>query len=144
MYRSNKDEGAHYTTTLGQFNRFRTQRCNRTWRTAIRGQIAIHAGQSKAMEDWHSAVTAVAVVRRCGLLVAETWLRENIGCFADLPRGQILGTVHIDPCSQTTTSQWHFPRYWGFYLSNPRIFEVSIPQKGKLGFWEVNLESYLG
>ena len=114
---------------------------NRTWKTAIRGQITIHSGQSKSIADWHSAIETVAVVRRCSHMVAETWLRENIGCFEDLPRGQVLGTVHMDFCSQKATSLWHFPRYWGFYLSNPIVFDVPIPQKGRLGFWEVELES---
>ncbi len=114
---------------------------NRTWQTAIRGQIAIHAGQSKDIVDWYNAVETVALVRHCGHMVAETWLRENIGCFEDLPRGQVLGTVHMDFCSQKATSLWHFPGYWGFYLSNPIVFDVPIPQKGRLGFWEVELES---
>lgn len=114
---------------------------NRTWKTAIRGQIAIHSGQSKSIADWHSAIETVAVVRRCSLLESEIWLKENIGCFEGLPRGKIIGTVRIDSCNLKLMSPWHFLGSWGFYLSEPKAFKIPIPHKGKLGFWEVGLES---
>ena len=104
---------------------------NRTWQTAIRGQIAIHAGQSKGIADWYNAVETVALVRHCGHMVAETWLRENIGCFEDLPRGQVLGTVHMDFCSQKSNLTLAFSGILGLLLIKRR--RLKTPKSFSLG-----------
>lgn len=109
---------------------------NRTWWTSIRGKIAIHASQSKAMEDWRRAIATVVLVRKCGLSEAEHWLKTEIGAFQDLPRGKILGTVNLTACTRTISSPWHFKGNWGYYLSEARSFKSPIPMKGMLGFWE--------
>lgn len=83
----------------------------------------------------------MAIVYNFGIREAENWLEAKIGEFHELPRGVIIGTANLDDCTRKITSPWHFAGNWGFYLSNPIVFEVPIPQKGRLGFWEVDLES---
>ena len=112
---------------------------NRTWKTSVRGKIAIHASQSKAKEDWKCAIDTVAIVYDFGIREAENWLEAKIGEFHELPRGVIIGTANLDDCTRKTTSPWHFAGNWGFYLSSVESLEQPIPMKGMLGFWEAKI-----
>lgn len=112
---------------------------NRSWRTSIRGEIAVHASASKTEDDWDDAIITVAVIRAIAFSDAEKWLIETIGDFDKLPRGAILGTVEISDCKRERTSPWHFEENWGFYLQNPKELKKPIPAKGKLGFWDFDL-----
>lgn len=112
---------------------------NRSWRTSIRGEIAIHASASKTEDDWEDATITVAAIRAIAFSEAEKWLIETIGEFDKLPRGAILGTVEIIDCKRERTSLWHFDENWGFYLQNPKELKKPIPSKGKLGFWDFDL-----
>lgn len=115
---------------------------NRSWRTSIRGEIAIHTSASKAEDDWEDAIITVAVIRAIALSEAKEWLIKTIGEFDKLPRGAILGTVEIADCKRERMSPWHFDENWGFYLQNPKELKKPIPAKGKLGFWDFDLRLY--
>jgi hypothetical protein len=112
---------------------------NRSWRTSIRGEIAVHASASKAEDDWEDAIITVAVIRAIALSEAKEWLIKTIGEFDKLPRGAILGTVEITDCKRERMSPWHFDENWGFYLQNPKELKKPIPAKGKRGFWDFDL-----
>ena len=112
---------------------------NRSWRTSIRGEIAIHASASKAEYDWREAVATVSMIKTIPFSDSEKWLIETIGNFDNLPRGVIIGTVDITDCKREHTSLWHFDDNWGFYLQNPKELKKPIPAKGKLGFWDFDL-----
>lgn len=112
---------------------------NRSWRTPIRGEIAVHASASKTEDDWEDAIITVAAIRAIAFSDAEKWLIETIGEFDKLPRGAILGTVEITDCKRERMSPWHFDENWGFYLQNPKEIKKPIPAKGKLGFWDFDL-----
>lgn len=112
---------------------------NRSWRTPIRGEIAIHASASKTEYDWEDAVITMSMIQTITFSEAQKWLIESIGEFDKLPRGRILGTVEIIDCKRERTSPWHFEENWGFYLQNPKEIKEPIPAKGKLGFWDFDL-----
>lgn len=112
---------------------------NRSWRTSIRGEIAVHASASKTEDDWDDAIITVSVIRAIAFSDAAKWLIETIGEFDKLPRGVILGTVEITDCKRERMSPWHFDENWGFYLQNPKELKKPIPAKGKLGFWDFDL-----
>ena len=112
---------------------------NRSWRTPIRGEIAIHASASKTEDDWEDAIITVSMIQTVTFSEAKEWLIESIGEFDKLPRGVILGAVEITDCKRERTSPWHFEENWGFYLQNPKEIKEPIPAKGKLGFWDFDL-----
>ena len=51
--------------------------------------------------------------------------------------GGILGEVTITDCVDTSSSPWFCGPY-GFLLSEPTAYEVPIPYRGQLGFFEVD------
>ena len=112
---------------------------NRSWRTPIRGEIAVHASASKAEDDWEDAIITVSMIQTITFSEAEKWIIEAIGDYDKLPRGAILGTVEITDCKRERTSPWHFEENWGFYLQNPKEIKKPIPANGKLGFWDFDL-----
>ena len=112
---------------------------NRSWRTSIRGEIAVHASASKTEDNWDDAIITASMIQTITFSEAEKWLIETIGEFDKLPRGAILGTVEIADCKRERMSPWHFDENWGFYLQNPKELKKPIPAKGKLGFWDFDL-----
>lgn len=113
---------------------------NRSWKTSIRGKIAIHASSTKSGDDLFLANLAITKIRNSLFYDARKWLTDTIGEFDKLPRGVILGTVEITDCKRERTSPWHFEDNWGFYLKDPKEFENPIPSKGKLGFWDFEIK----
>lgn len=53
--------------------------------------------------------------------------------------GAIIGEVDITGCVEKSESPW-FTGPYGFTLSNPVLYEKPIPCKGKLGFFETDIE----
>ncbi len=103
---------------------------NRSWWTGTRERVYIHAG--KAFDD----NAHILILDRC----------DGMG----LPRkvdydfGAIIGEVDIIDCKfrhplQIGFSKWHDTGYWGFILSNPVKYDKSIPCRGQLGFFEVDI-----
>ena len=55
----------------------------------------------------------------------------------ELPLGAIVGEVIITDCVDISSSPW-FCGPFGFLLSEPTAYEVPIPYRGQLGFFEVD------
>lgn len=87
---------------------------NRTWRTAFRGRIYVHAGQrvDRQRVDWP---------------------------LGHLARGAIIGEVDIVDCVTESESPWYTGPF-GFVLRNPQLYDVPIPYKGALGFFKARIE----
>ena len=102
---------------------------NRTWATEIRGRIFIHASKrwDETAMDWLRA-------KEIGTHESREFLRSLL-----LPRGAIIGEVEIIDCVKQHQSTW-FTGPYGFVLVNPVKFQVPIPCKGQLGFFEVNTD----
>jgi hypothetical protein len=100
---------------------------NRTWRTKVRGTIAVHASQalSRLYYEW-----AVKKIRK----VAP---RAKVPPYEAMVRGAIVGLVEIVGCEKRTKSKWHVAKHYGFVLAKPRALPKSIYWKGRLGFWDV-------
>jgi hypothetical protein len=90
---------------------------NRTWRTNIRGRIAIHAAKP--------APTTVH---------ADLIREYNL---SDMPTSAILGSVEIVDCVQGHSSKWAEPGHWQFVLQDASALAVPIPCPGPLSFWPV-------
>lgn len=103
---------------------------NRSWATAYRGRLAIHAGRSRASDE-----RAAALFRSLG-----------IDCPDEYPRGVILGTVELADilpraeylakfggCPKNRAMAFG-PLCW--VLENPRLCEP-IPCGGALSLWSV-------
>jgi len=58
---------------------------------------------------------------------------------AEIHRGAIIGEVDITGCVEHSDSIWFVGPY-GFTLANPVLYDEPIPCKGKLGFFEPNIE----
>ena len=100
---------------------------NRTWRSAIRGTIAIHASQSMTRPYYESAIESIK-----GIAPA-----AEVPTYEAMVRGAIIGLVDVIGCEERTKSKWHVANHYGFILSNPRVLREPIPCNGRLNFWEV-------
>jgi len=96
---------------------------NRSWPTELRGRVFIHT--SKTVDN-------VDVAHWC----LSRGLRAHISC--PLAYGAIIGEVDIVDCVTQSTSPWFIGPY-GFVLANPRAYDVPIPYRGQLGFFNVEL-----
>ena len=96
---------------------------NRTWKTSLKGRIAIHAGKNFDREGYE-------------------WVKSSFP-FIPLPlpeefeRGGIIGEATITGCVDALDSPWFFGPH-GFTVENGKVVDF-IPCKGKLGFFEVGL-----
>jgi hypothetical protein len=109
----------------------------RSWRTAGRGPLAIHAakGFPRAARDLCEAAPFCDAL---GGLSA-----------GDLPRGMLLGTVEVLGCVPTDGPEAELldererafgdysPGRWAWLLSGHRAFDEPVPMSGALGIWRV-------
>ena len=103
---------------------------NRTWPLppGMKGQrIMVHVGKK---EDPIEAVLDLTV-KRIGLPFGPIMLSYS----TKLPRGAIIGEVDIVGCVTDTDNPWFVGPY-GFVLANPKAYEVPIPYRGRLGFFD--------
>lgn len=101
---------------------------NRSWKTKIRGRIAIHASSNITRKAYHIAMTKISVYR---------WKSEPLlPKYEDILKGVIIGSVEIVDCVRYSDSKW-FEGSYGFVLANPVPLKSPIPFTGKLGFWNV-------
>lgn len=84
---------------------------NRTWATAHRGVLWIHAGRVVDPEG------PVRLVR------------------GDMPRGFILGSVRLVDVVRGYLSGWAEPDCWHWVLTDPSPLAKPIPAVGKQGLW---------
>ena len=106
---------------------------NRTWNTKFRGRVLIHAAMSDF--DFTKAMTS-------------EYQREFIKQIQKpYIKGAIIGSVEIVDCIKSNKDLGNSP--WGnFYcyhwvLANPIKFDKPIPAKGKLSFWEFEINKKL-
>ncbi len=107
---------------------------NRSWFTATRGRVYIHAG--KILDE----ISFLDIINNTALYGVELPLKE------DLTLGAIIGEVDIIDCKfrkaslfDSEFSAWHEVGKWGFYLANPVLYDKPIPCRGQLGFFEVDI-----
>ncbi|MBL8171555.1 MAG: ASCH domain-containing protein [Acidobacteria bacterium] len=98
---------------------------NRTWRTQLRGTIAIHASKGLTRAEYKADVKRLP--RR--------WQKE-IPAFEDMTRGAIVGIVDLVDCVTESKSRWYNGEDYGFVLRNARAVK-SIECTGALGFWDL-------
>lgn len=95
---------------------------NRTWRTAHRGRIAIHAARNVDLSGYEMA-------ERLGLEVPD-----------DLPVGMVLGTVRLRFVVDDSESPWATPGCWHWCLESPRAVRP-FPARGQMGLWKIGEQS---
>lgn len=112
---------------------------NRYWPTNFRGRFYIHA--AKSME-----------IKVQGL--GDEWIIERLEAGqvtrywnARLDRGAIIGEATLVDCrfrcgdtNANLFSKWHEIGRYGFMLTDAKLYEVPIPCRGFLGFFEPNIE----
>lgn len=113
---------------------------NRTWRTGVRGRIAIHSSAAPAKGADKEAVWDVLKRVHGGNLVAAG---KSFLDLAYAPLGAIIATADLVDCVEESDSPWFFGPY-GFVLRNVEKLEKPIPAKGKLWFWEFAVEGWKG
>lgn len=114
----------------------------RSWATAYRGPIAIHAskGFPRAARDLYDTDSTFRSALRLlpGVLKADSPLV--------LPLGAVIGTVDVVDCRPTAVVGGHITRIerafgdytpgrWAWQLANPVLFPEPIPERGALGLW---------
>lgn len=92
---------------------------NRTWPTALRGWVLLHAGKKVDRE------AMVELTRRGLLHGTET-----------MALGAIVGAMRIDDCVTTSASPW-FSGPYGFVIGRAVILERPMEMPGMLGFFNV-------
>jgi hypothetical protein len=94
---------------------------NRSWPTAYRGRLYIHAGKTWYNEDYTKDF-------RGHLYPVQQMAQEM---------GHIIGHVDLVDCVTESRSPWFFGPY-GFVLEDPQEIEW-IPARGSLGIWNYEL-----
>lgn len=109
---------------------------NRTWKYPqkyIGQRVLIHASSAKGVRTWSNN--------------QDDELRKDravyFNCVYDkFPKGVIIGSVVIADCVQNHPSIWAEKGCWNWVLKDAILFDKPIRDvKGKLGFWEYNLEN---
>jgi len=103
---------------------------NRNWSTKFRGRIYVHASKSKT--DMDKETLAFILKRLTNRQASEFML-----AYTRLTFGAIIGELNITGCMDLHPSTWFFGKY-GFTVSNPYLYEIPIPCKGMLNFFEPN------
>lgn len=109
---------------------------NRSWPTAHRGELLIHAGKSlEWMEGGRQEIEGVM-----GLTLPPT---------RDLAMGAIVGLVHLEDCVRSDMAMARYARQarwinpsagWGWKVSVITVFADPIPFKGAMGLFDVPCE----
>ncbi len=125
----------------------------RSWETAYRGPLAIHAGMKRNFIDMRSAYYVCnrepfySVLMDYGKKAMETLPPWDI-----LPLGKIIGITNIIDCvdigpkfiSALTEQEKAFGNYslyphrWAWISKNTKALEFPIPARGAMGLWEWN------
>ncbi len=90
---------------------------NRTWTTAYRGRLWIHAGVAKTRRD------------------ADAWAEANGVSLPGepLPRGVILGSVELVDVVRDADSPWAMEDHYHWVVSRPTILRRPLEWRGGLG-----------
>lgn len=123
---------------------------NRKWKTNYRGRVLIHASNSTDLDN----LPLDSIFTPEQILELKQHYSENVLSSFIYPHGLIIGSVEIIDCVTNHTSIWaeksrplsfssitnNEKPIYNWVLKNPIKFEKPIPAKGKLSFWEFNLE----
>lgn len=107
---------------------------NRTWPTAYRGPLLIHAGKVLRPEDYEAAMLFIEALVNPALV-------HQVPDMDELPLGGFVGVANLVDCVRQSDSPWFTGSDTddghGFVLAGarPMAFE---PWKGRLGFFNVN------
>ncbi len=97
---------------------------NRSWRTHIRGPVAIQASKNLTRSEYEESKELLPRRRR-----------KELPSYEDLPRGVIIGVVELVDCMTESKSPW-FEGNYGFMLKDQRPIKP-IPCVRALGFWNL-------
>lgn len=92
---------------------------NRSWETAYRGQLLIHAGKNMDKKAYQRLS-----------------FPYELDVMMPMQAG-ILGVCELVTCTSEISSKWHERGYTGLYLMNPQRFAQPIPFKGDLYIFDV-------
>lgn len=96
---------------------------NRSWRTAHRGPLLIHASQGMTRAEYSDARD---LAEQLGIAIP---------AFDDLERGGIVGQATVTGCIADSDSPWFFGKY-GFELVDAKPLPFQ-PMRGRLSIFEV-------
>lgn len=116
---------------------------NRSWRTNYRGRVLVHAPAKADRPDFsiqQAFRTDWDIRCKCSFLHTDPKeYTETI--LSGIPTNAIIGSVEITDCIRDSDSPWAETDCWNWVLRNPVLFDQPIlGVKGKLGFWEFDLE----
>lgn len=100
---------------------------NRTWKTKIRGTIAVHASQTMSRPYYEASLKEIKKIAP----------DVHVPTYDAMVRGAIIGIVEVVGCEEHTKSKWQVRDHYGFLLANPRVLQKAIPCNGRLSFWDV-------
>ena len=123
---------------------------NRSWHTQVRGTILIHAGKTVEDPEYPQQLMQFQIARESddkdydADTIKEVQAINRYRTAYDSPamRGAIIGAAEISDCLHASTSLWYQGDH-GFLLRNPKLFDVPIPWIGKLGFFEVDTDTFI-
>lgn len=98
---------------------------NRTWKTNIRGEVAIHTSKKVDIDTYKN------LIKFSGL---------KLPPIEELETGKIIGTVEIIDCVSSYPSFWKELDTIGFILKNQTKLITPIEIKGQLGFFNLPIE----
>ena len=99
---------------------------NRTWSTAYRGILAIHASRGCTRRQYEDAADFAAE------------LGVTVPPLEYLPRGAILGTARLLRCTDSAPSRWAAPGQWHWVLAHPDPLPRAVPFSGTLGLFTID------
>ncbi|RQS39750.1 ASCH domain-containing protein [Burkholderia sp. Bp8990] len=108
---------------------------NRTWRTAYRGPVLIHASKGMTWDEYADGIVTARYATR------GTDFAASMPNHKDIERGGIVGVATLVDCipAERRVSPWHMGGQFGFALRNARPLPF-VPFKGALGFFETGYE----
>ncbi len=102
---------------------------NRSWRTHHRGALAVHAAKGLTRREYEEFAQFYNRLRKNRSRL------PTLPPMEELPRGAIIGKVHLADCVEQSRSPWFFGDF-GFVLERPKAIKAR-PWTGKLGFFDV-------
>jgi hypothetical protein len=105
---------------------------NRTWSTAYRGRLGIHAGKGCTKAEYRAAMEFALAIH------PELVDRFEEICYPALIRGALIGEVTLTGCVAASPSRWFTGKY-GWLLEQPVSYPQPIPLKGRLGLFRHGL-----
>lgn len=108
---------------------------NRRWYTSFRGRIYVHAGKQRDEDGWDFIRDRISYNVWCQIWTMD-WIEK-------LSVGALVGEVEVIDCIAHSSSPWFVGPY-GLVLAKPVLYDVPIPCRGQLGFFEVKLEEVPG